>query len=681
MAIDKHSRELFFDIGGRPYNNKDFEVLQQRILNVEQIYNSFTLGANINVTEYESYIVNGCDSKGAEGYVYIGGKARYVAADSNVAAANYPIYIKIDQEFDGASNPIDTVENRLYADEAEKIAFTVYTAKWSTNNFVNDTSGSTYPYSNIITIDDVNDLDLNKRLKGGAYLRSLNNKRGDVTIEPGASSSLTVDISESGKIKLNVPIITGGTVTGGTANRISMYDSATSLTSADIRNAGGKIGISVDPSEKFQVTGGNIALIDSSVDRKIFVGESATYNIGIDYDVSANTGYIRSMANNGPAPLNIMVGSNTGTTPSQTLGLEITSAGIVRSGASLYSRGDTIGFNAASASSTARYDKTLIKKLKYAGSDDLDVAIESGRVLMVGSGRSSTIYYDISGQSLATKTLYLTSETSIQFVTNVDSASTSVAFAQLTAAGRMITPAGFQTTSTISAGAISSTSVASSGAISGTTITASSSMTAPTFNGNLRCTNSQAAKFGTSTSEQVEMNYNGSNFYVEANNTMRYFFKGVVSIIEVPPVKGAPIEPPTIITANAFTFDLRTGTSTFGVGTATDWVATSDRKLKDNIKYLPSQLNAVSKIGKLFVEYNLKLDSTNNRKLGFIAQDIEEIYPEFVSEAIDDDNEGETTKAINYAKMVGPLYSAITELKDIIEKQQKEIDTLKSLIN
>ncbi|MFV2015273.1 MAG: tail fiber domain-containing protein, partial [Candidatus Heimdallarchaeota archaeon] len=113
-----------------------------------------------------------------------------------------------------------------------------------------------------------------------------------------------------------------------------------------------------------------------------------------------------------------------------------------------------------------------------------------------------------------------------------------------------------------------------------------------------------------------------------------------------------------------------------GTGTAADWVATSDKRLKENIQHLATQLDKVIEVGKQAISYNLKADDNKKRHLGFIAQDLEQIYPEFVHQ----DNTTEKIMSISYAKMVAPLYKAISELKEIVDKQQNQIDNLKQFI-
>lgn len=91
----------------------------------------------------------------------------------------------------------------------------------------------------------------------------------------------------------------------------------------------------------------------------------------------------------------------------------------------------------------------------------------------------------------------------------------------------------------------------------------------------------------------------------------------------------------------------------------------SDAKLKANIISLGSTLAKLLQIdGKT---YTLKKDANNKQKIGLLAQDIEKVFPELVSE-----NNG--VKSVNYQGLVPVLINA---LKD----QQSEIDELKSMVH
>ena len=103
----------------------------------------------------------------------------------------------------------------------------------------------------------------------------------------------------------------------------------------------------------------------------------------------------------------------------------------------------------------------------------------------------------------------------------------------------------------------------------------------------------------------------------------------------------------------------------------TAWQVGSDRKLKDNIT--PLENNTLEKVLQLNpVRFTLKDDVEKKEKIGFIAQEVETVFPEYVTVSVD--NEGEETRYLDYSQMVSVLCKAIQE-------QQKEIEELKKLIN
>ena len=92
-----------------------------------------------------------------------------------------------------------------------------------------------------------------------------------------------------------------------------------------------------------------------------------------------------------------------------------------------------------------------------------------------------------------------------------------------------------------------------------------------------------------------------------------------------------------------------------------DVVISSDARLKSNIVSLGSTLSKLLQIdGK---SYEMK----GKQKIGVLAQEIKEVFPELVSE---DDNE---MLAVNYQGLVPVLINALKE-------QQSEIDELKDLV-
>jgi hypothetical protein len=93
----------------------------------------------------------------------------------------------------------------------------------------------------------------------------------------------------------------------------------------------------------------------------------------------------------------------------------------------------------------------------------------------------------------------------------------------------------------------------------------------------------------------------------------------------------------------------------------------SDKNLKKNIEPITDD-KSNSIINLEPVEFNYKDDRLQRKHLGFIAQDVEKIYPELVIGGQND------VKSINYSEFIPLLV-----LK--IQNQQKEIDELREQIN
>jgi len=127
--------------------------------------------------------------------------------------------------------------------------------------------------------------------------------------------------------------------------------------------------------------------------------------------------------------------------------------------------------------------------------------------------------------------------------------------------------------------------------------------------------------------------------------------------------------------------------------TATATSISSDKRWKKEIEPIESPLKKVSEIRG--VRYRWKVDEFPNRglsdgrQIGLIAQDVERVMPELVSEGKDG------YKAVSYSKLTAVLVEAVKELKNEnqkqkellqkqaiqFQKQQAEIEELRSLIN
>jgi hypothetical protein len=100
---------------------------------------------------------------------------------------------------------------------------------------------------------------------------------------------------------------------------------------------------------------------------------------------------------------------------------------------------------------------------------------------------------------------------------------------------------------------------------------------------------------------------------------------------------------------------------------ASAYYYTSDRAFKKDIKPIKNALETVSKLQG--VTYILK--ETEEKSIGFIAQEVEEILPQFV-------NGEEGQKSVNYGQMVALLTEAMKEQQVQIQKLKEEIKEMKN---
>jgi hypothetical protein len=104
---------------------------------------------------------------------------------------------------------------------------------------------------------------------------------------------------------------------------------------------------------------------------------------------------------------------------------------------------------------------------------------------------------------------------------------------------------------------------------------------------------------------------------------------------------------------------------------AGDLSINSDARLKANIISLGSTLAKLLQIdGK---SYTMKKDENKKQKIGVLAQDIEKVFPELVSES-------NGVKSVNYQGLVPVLINALKEQNDRMKVQQSQIDELKTIV-
>lgn len=105
-----------------------------------------------------------------------------------------------------------------------------------------------------------------------------------------------------------------------------------------------------------------------------------------------------------------------------------------------------------------------------------------------------------------------------------------------------------------------------------------------------------------------------------------------------------------------------------GSAEADSFLYTSDKKLKTNIKTLPDALDKIMQLRGVTFDWKENGES----KVGLIAQEVEEVFPEMVST---DKNTG--LKAVEYGNLVAPLIEAIKAQQVEIEALRAEIERLK----
>jgi hypothetical protein len=104
------------------------------------------------------------------------------------------------------------------------------------------------------------------------------------------------------------------------------------------------------------------------------------------------------------------------------------------------------------------------------------------------------------------------------------------------------------------------------------------------------------------------------------------------------------------------------------------YTAVSDARLKTNINTLDAVLPAVMKLQPKTYQFTNK--PSNRYYTGFLAQELEQIFPQFVYYGGDD----QVTYSVDYASMSVIALKAIQEQQAQIDELKREIEVLKSLV-
>ena len=159
-----------------------------------------------------------------------------------------------------------------------------------------------------------------------------------------------------------------------------------------------------------------------------------------------------------------------------------------------------------------------------------------------------------------------------------------------------------------------------------------------TFRGHIKLDDYDYIRMGTGT--DVEIYFSGTNLYTDINNGGNIYYRDGNSN-----------------NATRFTFDIDTGNFT----TSGNVTAYSDIRLKEHLRHIANWRTILDNIVPVYFDWNSKaLDIGIKKKsdIGIIAQEVEEVLPEAVTE----DREG--YKQVDYTKLVPVLIEAIKELTE-----------------
>jgi hypothetical protein len=102
----------------------------------------------------------------------------------------------------------------------------------------------------------------------------------------------------------------------------------------------------------------------------------------------------------------------------------------------------------------------------------------------------------------------------------------------------------------------------------------------------------------------------------------------------------------------------------------------SDERLKENVTTLTGSLDKINQLRGVNFTWKNEARGTGNN-IGFIAQEVENVYPELVGDGGLPDIDGESPhKHVNYEKLVPALVEAIKELKAELDAAKARITTL-----
>ena len=132
-----------------------------------------------------------------------------------------------------------------------------------------------------------------------------------------------------------------------------------------------------------------------------------------------------------------------------------------------------------------------------------------------------------------------------------------------------------------------------------------------------------------------------------------------------------------------FTQDIGVDGTGYAMG---GWVTVSDRRLKSEIVPIENALNKLSLLNGRYYTVSAKsktpdgeLKITSRKQYGVMAQDLEKVFPEMISEKAVFNNAGDDTlyKTVEYTQLVPILLEAINELNAKVKELEEKVKELK----
>jgi hypothetical protein len=111
-------------------------------------------------------------------------------------------------------------------------------------------------------------------------------------------------------------------------------------------------------------------------------------------------------------------------------------------------------------------------------------------------------------------------------------------------------------------------------------------------------------------------------------------------------------------------------------------VPASDFRLKTNFSKIENALGIIEQLNPLRYDFRYNelkdMGLPKTRQLGLIAQDVEKILPELVTELAADTKDGEKYKGLNYTGLIPVLIQAIKDQQAMLAKQEEELEKLRN---